>query len=76
MPRLIQLTASSLNQQRDLPSPVLYYFDNNSMKTPLAIALAILSCTSLSCQKKDDPAPVSDTVTDVDGNTYKAVKIW
>ncbi len=47
------------------------------MKTPLFIALAILLATSFSCQKKDDPTPVpvSDTVTDFDGNTYKTVKI-
>lgn len=45
------------------------------MKTQLFISLAILLATSFSCQKKDEPVPVPDTVTDFDDNTYKTVKI-
>lgn len=45
------------------------------MKKLLCITLSILLTAPFSCQKKDEPVPVSETVTDFDGNTYKTVKI-
>jgi uncharacterized protein (TIGR02145 family) len=59
----------------DLPSPVLCALNEKLMKKLLCIALSIWLTASFSCQKKDEPVPISETVTDFDGNTYKNVKI-
>jgi len=43
---------------------------------PFVVSIIIIVLITISCDKSTEPNATTGTLTDIDGNVYKTIKVW